>query len=316
MTGWRAGDIPDLSGRRAIVTGANSGIGYHTALELARHGASVVLACRSAERGGAALARIKAEAPAAEATVASLDLSSLESVRSFAAGQAAEPLHLLVNNAGVMALPKRTTADGFEMQFGTNHLGHFALTGLLLPALLAATDGTSGPVGQSGPGEPGRVVTVTSMVAWTGRIDFDDLQGERRYRRWAAYSQSKLANQLFTRELHRRHPELISVNSHPGYASTNLQATGPRMAGSSLQERLVGIGNVVMAQSSANGALPSLYAATAPGVEGGRCYGPRGLFQQRGLPKRVATPPRAADVETARRLWEVSQDLTGVVYDG
>lgn len=306
MGGWRASDIPDLTGSRAVVTGANSGIGYHTALELARHGAAVVLACRNAERGGEALARIRAEVPAAQVTVAALDLSSLESVRAFATGQVGEPLHLLVNNAGVMALPRRTTADGFEMQFGTNHLGHFALTGMLLPALLSARSAE--------PARTARVVTVTSMVAWSGKIDFDDLQGERRYRRWGAYSQSKLANQLFARELDRRFPDLTSVAAHPGYASTNLQQAGPRMDGSRFQERLYGAANTIVAQSSANGALPSLYAATAPGVEGGACYGPRGLFQQRGLPRKVMTPPRAGDAEAARRLWEISEELTGVGY--
>lgn len=208
MRGWTADDIPDMAGRRAIVTGANSGIGYHTALQLARHGASVVLACRSAERGLRAFERVKAAAPDAAITLGSLDLADLSSVRRFAAEQQ-EPLDILVNNAGVMAIPRRTTADGFEMQFGTNHLGHFALTGLLLPALQAAPSP--------------RVVTVTSGVAWTGRLRFDDLQGERGYRRWAAYGQAKLANLLFAKELDRRVSGLTSVAAHPGYAATNLQ---------------------------------------------------------------------------------------------
>ncbi|NKZ08539.1 oxidoreductase [Actinomadura latina] len=295
MRGWTANDIPDLGGRRAIVTGANSGIGYHTALQLARHGASVVLACRSAERGQAAFDRMKAAAPGADLTLGSLDLADLSSVRTFAARFGDDPLGILVNNAGVMAIPHRTTADGFEMQFGTNHLGHFALTGLLLPALRAGS---------------ARVVTVTSGFAWTGRLDFDDLQGERRYRKWAAYSQAKLANLVFAKELDRRVPELTSVAAHPGYAATNLQQAGPKMQGSSLMERAAGIGNAVMAQSAAAGALPSLYAATAD-VEGGACYGPR-LLQYRGAPAKVPTPPRAN--REGERLWEVSEALTGIGY--
>ncbi|REE95130.1 oxidoreductase [Thermomonospora umbrina] len=300
MGGRRAPDIPDLTGRRAVVTGANSGIGLHTALALARAGASVVLACRSAERGGAALARIRATAPDADVALASLDLADLSSVRAFANEHGGDPLDILINNAGVMALPRRTTADGFEMQFGTNHLGHFALTGLLLPALLAAP--------------APRVVTVTSLLAWAGRIHFDDLQGTRRYRRWRAYNQSKLANLLFAKELDRRVSGLTSTAAHPGYAATNLQTTGPRMAGSRINERLMTAANRVVAQSDAAGALPSLYAATAPNVHGGACYGPRGPFQQRGLPTRVRTSPTASDPDLARRLWDVSTTLTGVAY--
>lgn len=301
MGGWTATDIPDQGGRRAIVTGANSGIGYHTALELARHGGTVVLACRSAERGQAALDRIRAAVPDGDVTLASLDLADLASVRGFAEEHAGDGLDLLVNNAGIMAIPHRTTADGFEMQFGTNHLGHFALTGLLLPALLA---------------RPGaRVVTVTSMAAWGGKLNFGDLQGERSYHRWPAYCQSKLANLVFAKELDRRVPALTSVAAHPGYASTNLQAVGPRMSGNRLGERFYAVVNVAVAQSDAMGALPSLYAATAPDVRGGACYGPRGPLQQRGKPTKVRTAPQASKPETARRLWEVSQDLTGVTFD-
>ena len=298
MRGWTADDIPDLSGRRAIVTGANSGIGYHTALQLARHGASVVLACRSAERGQAAFDRMRTAAPDADLALGSLDLADLASVRTFAARHGDGPLDVLVNNAGVMALPRRSTADGFEMQFGTNHLGHFALTGLLLPALRAAASA--------------RVVTVTSGFAWPGRLNFDDLQGERRYRKWSAYAQAKLANLIFTKELDRRFPELTSVAAHPGFAATNLQQAGPRMQGSTLMEKAAGIGNAVVAQSAAAGALPSLYAATAD-VEGGACYGPR-LLQYRGTPAKVVTPPQAARADLGARLWDVSETLTGVGY--
>ncbi|MFA1538922.1 oxidoreductase [Actinomadura monticuli] len=298
MRGWTANDIPALKGRRAIVTGANSGIGYHTALQLARHGASVVLACRSAERGQAAFDRMKAAAPGADLALGSLDLADLVSVRAFAARHGDGPLDILVNNAGVMALPRRATADGFEMQFGTNHLGHFALTGLLLPALRAA--------------ESARVVTVTSGFAWTGRLDFDDLQGERRYRKWSAYGQAKLANLIFAKELDRRVPELTSVAAHPGFAATNLQQAGPRMQGNTLMDKAAGLGNAVMAQSAAAGALPSLYAATAD-VEGGACYGPR-LLQYRGAPTKVVTPPQAGRADLGERLWDVSETLTGVGY--
>ncbi|MEU8797568.1 oxidoreductase [Spirillospora sp. NPDC048819] len=300
MRGWTTGDIPDLHGRRAIVTGANSGIGYHTALQLARHGASVVLACRSAERGQASFDRIKAAAPGADLVLGSLDLADLASVREFAARYGDAPVDVLVNNAGVMAIPRRSTADGFEMQFGTNHLGHFALTGLLLPALRSAPSP--------------RAVTLTSAFAWSGRLNFDDLQGERRYRKWSAYAQAKLANLIFARELDRRVPEVTSVAAHPGYAATNLQQTGPRMQGSTLAEKAAGLGNALMAQSAAAGALPSLYAATATDVHGGACYGPR-LLQYRGAPTEVVTPPQANRPAQAERLWEVSETLTGVTYE-
>ncbi|RAY11699.1 short-chain dehydrogenase [Actinomadura craniellae] len=304
MGGWTAGDIPDLTGRRAIVTGANSGIGFHTALELARHGARVVLACRSAERGADALARIRAAAPEGDAALAALDLADLASVRAFADAHTGTPLDILVNNAGVMALPRRTTADGFEMQFGVNHLGHYALTGLLLPALLAAP--------------ASRVVTVTSMMAWSGRTNFDDLLddpgAERGYRRWDVYSRAKLANLAFTKELDRRATGLTSVAAHPGYAATNLQQAGPRLAGSRLRERAMGAANVLVAQPAERGALPSLYAAVSPDVSGGACYGPRSFFQSRGLPTEVSTAPRAGDPAVGRRLWEISETLTGVRY--
>jgi NAD(P)-dependent dehydrogenase (short-subunit alcohol dehydrogenase family) len=300
MAGWTTDAIPDLSGRRAIVTGANSGIGYHTALQLAAHGATVVLGCRNAERGAAALERLRTAAPDADVSVGSLDLADLSSVRAFAEAQRGAPLHILVNNAGVMALPRQTTADGFETQFGVNHLGHFALTGLLLPGLLAD--------------ESARVVTVTSMVAWIGRLDFDDLQGERRYRRWPAYAQAKVANLIFAKELDRRIPEIVSVAAHPGYAATNLQQAAPRLAGSKIRERFYALGNKIYAQPDSAGAWPSLYAATAPDVVGGETYGPHGITQQRGWPTRVRTVGYASGSEVGRRLWEASEKLTGVSY--
>jgi NAD(P)-dependent dehydrogenase (short-subunit alcohol dehydrogenase family) len=313
MTKWSVADIPDLSGRRAVVTGANSGIGYHTALELARHGADVVLACRDQGRGKEALDRLREHAVgtpgAASARLESLDLASLVSVRAFAERYGDAPLDILVNNAGVMALPRRTTADGFELQFGTNHLGHFALTGLLLANLLAAGAGGGGAA---------RVVTVSSMAHVIGRMNFDDLQGERHYGRWRAYGQSKLANLLFAFELDRRARRvgapLVSVASHPGYAATNLQTASAKLEGSSLRERFMELGNRVFAQPSAAGAQPSLYAATAPEVEGGTFWGPSGPMQ-RGAPGRnLVTMPAARREADAARLWDVSETLTGVRF--
>jgi NAD(P)-dependent dehydrogenase (short-subunit alcohol dehydrogenase family) len=233
-------------------------------------------------------------------------LADLASIRRFAdvyAG-AHDSLDLLVNNAGVMGIPRRETADGFEMQFGTNHLGHFALTAHLLDSLLA---------------RPGaRVVTVSSAVAQVGRIRFDDLQGTGKYGKWSAYSQAKLANQLFTLELDRRASrhgvDLVSVAAHPGYAATNLQSVGPQMSGSGLMERLTDLGNKIFGQSAAGGALPSLYGATAPGVTGGQYFGPDGFMAQRGAPTAVSFVKAAKDPAVARRLWEVSEELTGATF--
>jgi NAD(P)-dependent dehydrogenase (short-subunit alcohol dehydrogenase family) len=302
---WTASDIPELGGRRAIVTGANSGLGLEIALELARHGARVVLACRDTGKGDEAARGISAAVSEANVEVARLDLAELASVREFAEAHSGDGLDLLVNNAGVMALPRRVTRDGFEMQLGTNHLGHFALTGLLLPALLE---------------RPGaRVVTMSSGAHQMGRIRFDDLQGERRYQRWLAYGQSKLANLLFAFELARRAAladlDLTSVAAHPGYAATNLQLAGPQMEGSGLKERLAKLGNRVFAQSSAQGALPALYAASMPGVVGGEYFGPDRVGGMRGNPARAQTNRAARDPELARRLWTVSEELTGVRYD-
>jgi len=326
MAPWTEQEIPALGGRLAVVTGANSGLGFETALALAGSGARVVLACRDQVKGAAARDRILEEVPGAGADLTPLDLSDLASVEVFADGFCSthDRLDILVNNAGVMAIPRRETADGFEMQFGTNHLGHFALTGRLLGPLLAT------------PGA--RVVTVTSLVARMGRIRFDDLQGTRHYGKWSAYAQSKLANQLFTRELDRRagrdgsRPDgagldvagpdgagpdsagLISVASHPGYAATNLQLVAPQMSGSHLGERMNGWANTVFAQSAAAGALPSLFGATAPGVRGGQFFGPDRLFGTRGHPHPVDFVKAARDPETAGRLWDVSVELTGVTY--
>ncbi|MEA2457717.1 MAG: hypothetical protein QOC95_689 [Thermoleophilaceae bacterium] len=304
---WTADQIPDLRGRQAVVTGANSGLGLQIALELARHGAHVVLACRDTRKGDEAAARIRASAPDADIEVARLDLADLASVHGFAEWYAEHRsgLDLLVNNAGVMALPHRRTADGFEMQFGTNHLGHFALTGLLLPSLLERP--------------AARVVTMSSGAHQMGRFNFDDLQRERRYQRWMAYGQSKLANLLFAFELARRAAladlDLTSVAAHPGYAATNLQTAGALMEGSGLKERLATLGNKLFAQSGAQGALPALYAATMPDVEGGEYFGPDGRGGARGYPTRVSTNKAARDPELARRLWSASEELTGVTFE-
>jgi NAD(P)-dependent dehydrogenase (short-subunit alcohol dehydrogenase family) len=300
---WTADQIPDQSGRTAIVTGANSGLGLVTARELARAGANVVLACRNLAKADAACGRILDAVPAAELEVRELDLSSLDSVRGFASDYRDEvgALDLLINNAGLMAPPRKESADGYELQFATNHLGHFALTGLLLGAL----DGR----------EDARVVTVTSFVHQMGRIKFDNLQGTRNYNRWLAYAQSKLANLLFAFELKRRlraaGSPIKSMAAHPGYAATELQTNAaPRF-----DTLLMSVGNRVLAQSADMGALPSLYAATYPGLESGLFIGPDGIGGQRGHPEPVGCAPQARSRETARRLWEASEELTGVSFE-
>jgi NAD(P)-dependent dehydrogenase (short-subunit alcohol dehydrogenase family) len=300
--GWTAERIPDQSGRTAVVTGANSGLGLVTARELARKGARVVLACRNLDKGRAALADVQAAAATAGAApeLEELDLASLTSVRGFAERftEGHDGLDILVNNAGVMAPPRRRTADGFELQFGTNHLGHFALTGLLLPAMQGRDDA--------------RVVTLSSNAHKFGRIAFDNLNGDRRYFRWRAYGQSKLANLLFALELDRRlragDSSVRSLAAHPGYSATNLQA-----AAAPLVDRIVmKASNAVIAQSDEMGALPTLFAATQPGLEGGMYIGPDGPGEHRGYPKVVRPKSAARDEGTARRRWEVSDVLTGV----
>ncbi|MFF0015428.1 oxidoreductase [Streptomyces sp. NPDC005374] len=304
MSGWNENAIPDQSGRLAVVTGANSGIGYVTARELARRGAHVVLACRSEARGVEAGDRLAAEVPGAEVEFARLDLGDLASVREFATAYPYDRLDLLVNNAGVMALPYGTTADGFETQFGTNHLGHFALTGLLLPTLLATP--------------AARVVTVSSTAHALANIDIDDLNSERRYRRWIAYGRSKTANLLFVHELARRlaahGSDVTAAAAHPGYAATNLQTAGPSMAGRRATERFMRIGNRYFAQSADSGALPTLYAATAPGVPPDSFTGPS-LAGWRGSPAPSWRAPWTRDDQASRRLWAASEQLTGVTYD-
>src|SRR6266478_1194730 len=294
---WTSDDVPGQQGRLAVVTGANTGLGFETARVLAARGASVVLAVRDTDKGKRAAARIAGTAPGADVMVQPLDLASLESVRA-AAGElrARHPrIDLLINNAGVMFTPKQTTRDGFELQFGTNHLGHFALTGLLLEQML--------PV----PGS--RVVTVSSLAHRLGaRIHFDDLQGERSYRRVAAYGQSKLANLMFTYELARRLSgagTTIAAAAHPGLASTELARYTPAVAAFFYAR---------VSQKPAMGALPALRAATDPGVAGGQYYGPGGLLGTRGYPKLAGSSGQSRDTALQRRLWAVSQELTGVTF--
>jgi NAD(P)-dependent dehydrogenase (short-subunit alcohol dehydrogenase family) len=290
MTTFSVADIPDLTGRRAIVTGASSGIGRATARALASAGARVVLAVRDLDRG-----RAVADALPGQTEVRPLDLASLASVRAFAAAWTG-PVDLLINNAGVMAPPLTYTPDGFELQLGTNHLGHFALTNLLLERIT------------------GRVVTVSSTGHRWGQIDFDDLNWERKpYNAWRAYGQSKLANLLFTSELQRRliaaGSSVLATAAHPGYAATNLQFH----SGNRWMDMLSSVGNRVIAQDAASGALPTLYAAVAD-IPGNSFAGPGGFMEQRGAPKLVGRSPAAEDARVAERLWTVSEQLTGVRF--
>jgi NAD(P)-dependent dehydrogenase (short-subunit alcohol dehydrogenase family) len=304
---WTTVDIPPQTGRHAVVTGAG-GLGYETALALAAAGASVVLASRSPTKGAESVSRIRGAHLDARIVFEQLDLARLASIADFAARMVAadRPIDLLVNNAGVMMPPRRqTTSDGFELQFGTNHLGHFALTHRLAGLLRR--------------GSAPRVVTVSSGAHHMGRIDFDDLQWtQRRYQPMAAYGQSKLANLLFTQELQRRSDAggwgLISAAAHPGYARTELIANGPGVDGA-----MARVGRVLleplMSQSAAAGALPQLYAATSPDAVGGGYYGPAGFMEMTGPPKPARVSARAADAAVAKRLWDVSEQLTGAAFN-
>jgi len=303
---WTLHDMPGFGGKRIIITGANSGIGLEAARMLATKGARITLAVRSLERGAEAAAVIRRETPDADVDVAHLDLANLDSVRKFAADFLAshDELTVLINNAGVMAVPLRKTADGHELQFGTNHLGHFALTGLLLPLLLKS------------PGA--RVVTVSSAAHRRGRIDFDNLDGRRSYSKWGAYSQSKLANLLFAVELARRlqaaQADAISVACHPGWAATNLTSGASRLTDQPLRLGLSRLGSRVALQDARMGALPTVYAATAPWLRGGEYVGPTGFVGMRGQPGIVEPKPSAHDADVARRLWELSEMRTCVHY--
>jgi NAD(P)-dependent dehydrogenase (short-subunit alcohol dehydrogenase family) len=300
---WTSAQIPDQHGRTAVVTGANSGLGLVTARELARHGASVVLACRNTTKGEQAVAAISALVPGAQLELAELDLGDLESVRTFAEGlrSAHEGIDLLINNAGVMAPPRAETKDGFELQLGTNVLGHFALTGRLIGAM----EGRAGA----------RVVTLSSNAHKMGKINFEDLQSEHGYKRWGAYGQSKLADLMLALELDRRlrtaGSSIASVAAHPGYAATNLQTAAPPL----IDQLVMRVSNVFLAQSADMGALSVLYAATNPSVEGGSYVGPDGIGEFRGHPRLVSPNGAARDEKVAARLWGVCEQLTGVAFE-
>jgi NAD(P)-dependent dehydrogenase (short-subunit alcohol dehydrogenase family) len=312
-TPWTLADIPSQAGKRILVTGANSGIGYYAALTLARKGGHVILACRDRRKGEAALARLTTEAPGTGSELAILDLASLASVREFAARvlDGGQPIDVLINNAGVMAPPKRrATVDGFELQFGTNVVGHFALTGLLLPALQqAATQSSEAP----------RIVTIASIAHKRGGMNFDDLQYRQNYGPMKSYQQSKLANLMLALEMDRRlraeGSTILSVAAHPGVANTNLFQTGERSAIENAARKVMGhlIGGFL--NTEAEGALPTLYAATFSGVNGGGYYGPQGFQEMCGDeigPAKIAA--QAKDEAAAGRLWSVCEELSGVKF--
>lgn len=295
---WDENDIPDMSGKVAIITGANSGIGYETARVLALKGADVVMACRNVQKANDAAEKIRRENPAGTIEVMQLDLADLDSVRQFAGAflETHDRLDLLINNAGIMTPPYGKTVQGFETQFGVNHLGHFALTGLLIDQIVQTPES--------------RVVTVSSMMHRAGNIDFDDLNcDEKAYQATPAYGQSKLANLLFTYELQRKlaaaGANTIAVAAHPGWTETNLQ----QHSGS------IRFFNRFVAQDGPMGALPTLHAATGVEVAGGDYYGPSGFMEVRGHPKKVDSNGRSQDQATAERLWKVSEEMTGVTYD-
>ena len=306
MPDWTESDVPDQTGKRALITGANSGLGWENARALAGAGAHVVMGCRNPQKAEDALERLLAIHPDASAEILLMDMADLASIHSAVERDGDAPLDLLINNAGIMGTDKAKTADGFESQLGTNHLGHFALTGLLLGRLDAAP--------------AARVVTVSSFGHRPGKIDFDDLQSERGYNRWVAYFQSKLANLLFTYELQRRLEAAGSSTSalaaHPGGSNTELGKS--RDGGGGLTAKIIAWGEPITArlmQSAQMGALPTLRAAVDPAAKGGEYYGPDGFMEQKGHPVVVESTKRSHDQVVARRLWEVSEDLTGVRYE-
>lgn len=301
---WTEHDIPNQQGKTILVTGANSGLGFHTSRALAAAGARVLMACRSADKAEAARAQILQQVPQAELQILSLDLASLASIKACTqlVLDSNDQLDTLINNAGIMAVPYAQTEDGFEMQIGTNHFGHFALTLGLLPLLNQAP--------------AARVVSVSSMAHnWTPGLDFDDLDWTRRkYRRWQAYGDSKIANLYFSFELVRRlaGSTVTVAAAHPGYSDTHLQYVAAERKNSSLERGLMWLGNTLFAQSAQRGALPSLYAATAPGIISGDFIGPDGFQQTRGFPRKVGSNRRSRDTGIAARLWAVSEERTGV----
>jgi protochlorophyllide reductase len=308
MSAWTINDIPDLHGRVALITGANSGLGFVTAQVLAAKGAHVIMACRNPVKAQKAQTEIQSKYPQASLAIAELDLSSLASVQETATqiGAKYPKLDLLFNNAGVMAIPRRETKDGFETQFATNYLGHFALTGLLLPTLLSAAHS--------------RVITLTSIVRSLarGRIELNDLNGQHRYQRWNAYAQSKLANLLFAIELQRRLTNIgastISVAAHPGYSHTELLLNSAKADQSLVKHIGHTFFQPILGQSASMGALPQLYAALSPDLHGGELIGPGGPLGVRGYPHVEPLSKREVDSQAAARLWEISIKLTGVDY--
>jgi NAD(P)-dependent dehydrogenase (short-subunit alcohol dehydrogenase family) len=293
---WASADIPDLKGSIVMITGANSGLGYHETRAIAEKGATAVMGCRDMAKGESAAKKIKETVPGAKLVLMHLDLASLKSIRSFADEfkKRYDRLDILINNAGVMAPPYGTTEDGFELQIGTNHFGHFALTGLLLDRILRTPKS--------------RVVSVSSLVHRMGRINFDDINSQEKYSKWPAYGQSKLANLLFIYELDRRlknaGSKVIAAAAHPGYSNTNLQRT----------TRFFSFFNPLLAQPAAMGALPTLYAATEEHVQGGAFYGPNGFFEMRGYPRKTDSNAPSHDRTVAARLWDLSEKATGVKY--
>lgn len=305
---WTEANIPDLAGKTIVVTGANSGLGLETTRLLTGRGAHVVMACRTAAKAEAAMKEVRSQHPEASVEFLALDLADLASIRAFADSfqEAHTKLDVLINNAGVMALPRTETADGFEMQLGTNHFGHFALTGALMPRLLETP--------------AARVVTLSSLMHKVGSMRFEDLNGKRGYDKWRAYSQSKLANLLFCYELDRRlrniDADVRSVAAHPGYSSTNLQGVGPRLSGSKLAGRFYEFTNRLVAQPARMGAMPSVFAAVGEPVGGGGFFGPGGLGQVRGYPVRVESSRASHEEVAAQRLWMMSVAATGETFSG
>lgn len=302
---WTIADAPDLTGKRFVITGANSGLGLEATRHLVSKNASIVMACRNTQKGEEAAAGVRAKVPTASIDVMALDLSSLASIAAFAKALAAKysVVDVLMNNAGVMALPFSKTADGFEMQIGTNHLGHFALTAQVLPLLEAAP--------------APRIVSVSSNAHLMGKIKLDDLNSEKSYSKWPAYGQSKLANLLFIYELERwlrKHgKKSIAVAAHPGYSSTNLQ-TADAMKQSSIGEWVMKLGNSLFAQSAEMGSLPQVYAAVHPEVKGGQYFGPDGFMAQAGFPKLAESNAASHDEAVAAKLWALSEQLTKVSF--
>jgi NAD(P)-dependent dehydrogenase (short-subunit alcohol dehydrogenase family) len=307
---WTTADIPDLTGRRALVTGVTGGLGYHVVLELARAGAEVLATARDLARGKESLDAIRESVPGARVDLVELDLADLASVRAAASRVVADgrPLDICVNIAGVMAAPQRRTVDGFELQIGTNHVGHFALVGGLWPAIVAAP--------------AARIVAVSSLMHWTVRkirlrcLDPDAEQG--RYRKWTAYSESKLANLVYALELDRRvraaDLPVTSVAAHPGYSATGLQHAGLALGDYSVERFILRVGNWVVAQSAAAGAWPLLRAATEPGLPGGAYLGPSSPGEARGAPAVAGMSRAARDPDLGRRLWAASESATGIAY--